>query len=133
MPVRQPSESSVLSDEAPRQTYKRASNVPCSSSDPAPLPRVCNPAAINHALSLCCPRRGALRAQCLLRDRALDSFCTNPKVVSTFYTGQNNDVRVEHTACDEVKNIKSLEARQTLNDCGAPCEIGFISARETYH
>ena len=63
----------------------------------------------------------------------LDSFCTNPKVVSTFYTGQNNDVRVEHTACDEVKNIKSLEARQTLNDCGAPCEIGFISARETYH
>ncbi|KIP02237.1 hypothetical protein PHLGIDRAFT_37983 [Phlebiopsis gigantea 11061_1 CR5-6] len=50
----------------------------------------------------------------------LESFCSNPKVVSTFYTGQNNDVRVDHTACDEVRNIAALETRQTNNVCGAP-------------
>lgn len=52
----------------------------------------------------------------------LTSFCSNPKVVSTSYTGVNNDVRVEYTSCDAVENIAELERRQAKNDCGAPCK-----------
>ena len=53
---------------------------------------------------------------------SLDSFCKNPRVVSTAYVGQDNNVRVDQTACDDVVSFAELERRQANNQCGAPCK-----------
>lgn len=54
----------------------------------------------------------------------LTDFCTNPRVVSSYYVGEDNNVRVDQTACDEVvipSQDLTLERRQA-NVCGSPCE-----------
>ena len=63
----------------------------------------------------------------------LTNFCKNPRVVSTYYTGKENDIRVEHTACDEVViPAQDLVRRQAVNACGSPCksQTTIISLKE---
>ena len=48
--------------------------------------------------------------------------CNSPVVVSEAYIGENKDVKVETTICNDPVVSRELAKRQSSNICGATCK-----------